>query len=136
VLDNYATVAEAVDALAKESFAMVPPALPNGYPAQLHLSISDPTGDSAVFEYVGGKLSIDHGKQYQVMTNEPPMDQQAALTAYWNTIGGQAFLPGTISRKTASSAPAISSTPSPRRPRRRSLRRFRMRPTPIRPFPE
>jgi penicillin V acylase-like amidase (Ntn superfamily) len=96
VLDNYATVAEAVDALAKEPFAMVPPVLPNGYPSQLHLSISDPTGDSAVFEYVGGKLSIHHGKQYQVMTNEPPMDQQAALTAYWNTIGGQTFLPGTI----------------------------------------
>jgi penicillin V acylase-like amidase (Ntn superfamily) len=96
VLDNFATVAEAVDALGKDSIAMVAPTLPNGYPSQLHLSISDPTGDSAVFEYVGGKLSIHHGKQYQVMTNEPPMDQQAALNSYWKTIGGQTFLPGTI----------------------------------------
>ncbi len=96
VLDNYATVAEAVDSLGKDPFAMVAPTLPNGYPANLHLSISDSTGNSAVFEYVDGKLSVHHGRQYQVMTNEPPMDQQAALNAYWKTIGGQTFLPGTI----------------------------------------
>jgi choloylglycine hydrolase len=96
VLDNYATVAEAVDAFKKDDIALVPPVLPNGYPSMLHLSISDASGDSAVFEYVGGKLSVHHGKQYQVMTNEPPMDQQAALNAYWKTIGGQTFLPGTI----------------------------------------
>jgi choloylglycine hydrolase len=96
VLDNYATVAEAVDVLGKDPFAMVAPTLPNGFPANLHLSISDATGDSAIFEYNDGKLSVHHGKQYQVMTNEPPMDQQAALNAYWKTIGGQTFLPGTI----------------------------------------
>jgi penicillin V acylase-like amidase (Ntn superfamily) len=96
VLDNYATVAEAVDSLGKDQFAMVPPTLPNGFPATLHLSISDSSGDSAVFEYVDGKLSVHHGKEFQVMTNEPPMDQQAALNAYWKAIGGQAFLPGTI----------------------------------------
>jgi choloylglycine hydrolase len=96
MLDSYATVAEAVAAWKGSPIAMVAPLLPNGYPSQLHLSISDASGDSAVFEYVDGKLSIHHGKQYQVMTNEPPMDQQAALTAYWDTIGGQTFLPGTI----------------------------------------
>jgi choloylglycine hydrolase len=96
VLDNYATVAEAVDSLGKDPFAMVAPVLPNGYPANLHLSISDSSGDSAVFEYVGGKLSVHHGKEFQVMTNEPPMADQAALNAYWKTIGGQTFLPGTI----------------------------------------
>jgi penicillin V acylase-like amidase (Ntn superfamily) len=96
VLDNYATVAEAVDGWSKESFSVIAPTLPNGFPAQLHLSISDPTGDSAVFEYVDGKLAIHHGKQYQVMTNEPPMAQQEALNAYWQSVGGQTFLPGTI----------------------------------------
>lgn len=96
MLDNYATVAEAVEAWKDTPLALVPPTLPNGYPSVLHLSLSDSSGDSAVFEYVDGKLSIHHGKQYQVMTNEPPMDQQAALNAYWKTIGGQTFLPGTI----------------------------------------
>ncbi len=96
VLDNYATVAEAVADLETERLAVVPLTLPNGAPSDLHLSISDPSGDSAIFEYVDGKLSIHHGKQYQVMTNEPPMAQQEALDAYWRTVGGNAFLPGTI----------------------------------------
>jgi choloylglycine hydrolase len=95
-LDNFATVAEAVDALAKEPFTIIAPNLPNGMPAQLHLSLSDAGGDSAIFEYVGGKLQIHHGKQYQVMTNEPPFDDQLALNTYWQAIGGNTFLPGTI----------------------------------------
>jgi choloylglycine hydrolase len=46
VLDNFATVAEAVDALKPEPFRIVAPVLPNGKGAQLHLAISDETGDS------------------------------------------------------------------------------------------
>lgn len=95
VLDNFATVSEAVDALAKEEFAIVAPTLPNGSGAQLHLAISDPTGDSAIFEYVAGKLVIHHGKQFNVMTNSPTFDKQLALNAYWKDIGGLNFLPGT-----------------------------------------
>ncbi|MBA2727570.1 MAG: linear amide C-N hydrolase, partial [Parachlamydiaceae bacterium] len=63
VLDNFATVNEAVDALSKEPFTLLAPVLPNGSPAQLHLAISDETGDSAIFEYVEGKLVVHHGKQ-------------------------------------------------------------------------
>jgi choloylglycine hydrolase len=95
VLDNFATVAEAVDALSKEPFYIIAPVLPNGEPAQMHLSISDSTGDSAIFEYLHGKLVIHHGKQYAVMTNSPSYDQQLALNAYWQSIGGLTFLPGT-----------------------------------------
>lgn len=94
-LDNYGSVAEAVENLAKEPFALIAPVLPNGSPAQLHLSLSDPTADSAILEYVGGKLLIHHGKQFQVMTNSPIYDKQLALNAYWEEIGGLTFLPGT-----------------------------------------
>ena len=95
-LDNFATVDEAVEALQKEPFAVLAPTLPNGDKAQLHLSLSDPTGDSAVFEYLdGGKLFIHHGKQYKVMTNSPRYDEQLALNTYWQDIGGLTFLPGT-----------------------------------------
>lgn len=95
VLDNYASVNEAVDALRKEPFQLIAPVLPNGDPAQLHLAISDATGDSAIFEYLNGKLVIHHGKQYNIMTNSPSFDQQLALNEYWRTIGGLSFLPGT-----------------------------------------
>lgn len=95
VLDNYATVAEAVGALEKEPFNLLAPTLPNGSAAALHLAISDASGDSAIFEYVAGKLTIHHGKQYAVMTNSPIYDQQLALDTYWRGIGGLTFLPGT-----------------------------------------
>lgn len=95
VLDNYGSVNEAVTALRQEPFRIVAPILPGGKPAQGHLSISDATGDSAIFEYINGKLVIHHGKQYNVMTNSPSFDQQLALNSYWQQIGGMVFLPGT-----------------------------------------
>lgn len=96
-LDNFATVAEAVAALEAEPFRLLAPILPNGRPCSQHMSVSDSTGDSAIFEYIDGKLVIHHSKAYQVMTNSPVYDQQLALNSYWEQIGGQAFLPGTIS---------------------------------------
>ncbi|MFT0861925.1 linear amide C-N hydrolase [Ancylobacter sp. G4_0304] len=95
VLDSHATVAEAVADLKAEPFTLLAPTLPNGAPAALHLSLSDSSGDSAIFEYIGGKLVIHHGRDYTVMTNSPAYDQQLALNAYWQEIGGLTFLPGT-----------------------------------------
>ena len=95
VLDHYATVAEAVAALRAEPFYVVPVVSPDGAAGTVHLSISDAAGDSAIFEYVDGKLVIHHGRQYQVMTNSPVYDQQLALDAYWKQIGGVTMLPGT-----------------------------------------
>jgi len=95
VLDNYATVTETVAALRDDPFVVIAPTLPNGRAATGHLAISDSSGDSAVFEYIGGKLVIHHGKNYQVMTNSPVFDQQLALNKYWEEIGGLSFLPGT-----------------------------------------
>jgi len=95
VLDSYATTAEAVEGLRKEEFRMVPILAPTGEPGTVHLAVSDASGDSAIFEYIDGKLVIHHGKQYQVMTNSPAYDQQLGLAAYWNEIGGSTMLPGT-----------------------------------------
>lgn len=95
VLDNFATVAEAVEALRAEPFLVATGMTPDGHEGTVHLAISDPTGDSAIFQYIAGKLMIYHGRQYQVMTNSPPFDQQLALDAYWKEIGGTVMLPGT-----------------------------------------
>lgn len=95
VLDNFATVAEAVKSMEEKPFFIIAPSLPNGKPSQLHLSISDSTGDSAIFEYIDGKLVTHHGKEFKVMTNSPIYSQQLALNTYWQSIGGTVFLPGT-----------------------------------------
>ncbi len=95
VLDRFATVAEAVAALREEPFVPVAVMTPDGHPGTAHLSISDQSGDSAILEYVDGVLSIHHGRQYTVMTNSPTYDQQLALNAYWEQVGGAVMLPGT-----------------------------------------
>jgi len=96
VLDNFATVNEAVEYMRKGSFEVVSDQMPDGSRmATLHLSISDATGDNAIFEYIKGELVIHHNRSYQVMTNSPVFDQQLALIDYWKTIRGLTFLPGT-----------------------------------------
>ena len=79
VLDNFATVDEAVEELGKELFRIDDPDLPNGSKSTLHLSISDSTGNSAIFEYIAGKLVIHSGKDCRVMTNSPSYDKQQTL---------------------------------------------------------
>src|SRR5262249_22566551 len=83
VLDMFGSVAEAVEALRRESFRLIAPTLPNGRAATMHMALSDPTGDSAIFEWLDGKLVIHHGKQYRVMTNSPTFDEQLAIEKYW-----------------------------------------------------
>lgn len=93
-LDNYATVSEAVKDFPTKKINMLSPPLANGTAASVHLAITDATGDNAIFEYIDGKLTIHHGKQYVVMTNEPSYDKQLALNDYWKRLNGK-FLPGT-----------------------------------------
>src|SRR5258708_4788264 len=96
VLDNFATVQEAVNALRGEPFTIVTDTVPGETRlATLHLSMSDATGDSAIVEYIGGKQVIHHGRKYQVMTNSPIFDEPLALNEYWKQIGGTVMLPGT-----------------------------------------
>ena len=96
VLDNYATVDEVVNSLRQEKFEIVSADIPGQKVlATLHLSISDASGDNAIFEYIGGKLVIHHDPSYQVMTNSPIFDKQLALNEYWKEIGGTVMLPGT-----------------------------------------
>ena len=96
LLDNCATVDEAVAVMQSGEFVVVSDMMPDGSRfATLHLSVSDATGDNAIFEYIDGKLRVHHGREYTVMTNSPVYDSQLALNAYWQQIGGLTFLPGT-----------------------------------------
>ncbi|MBL8814918.1 MAG: linear amide C-N hydrolase [Planctomyces sp.] len=95
MLDSFGTVDEAVREMRKEAFRPVGVVAPNGVEGKIHLSVSDATGDSAIFEYIGGKLIIHHGRQFQVMTNSPIYDRQLALNEYWKQLGGTVMLPGT-----------------------------------------
>ncbi|ELY96605.1 choloylglycine hydrolase [Natrialba chahannaoensis JCM 10990] len=96
MLDNFETVADAVEHAQQKEFVVVTEQVPGqDRLAALHLSLSDATGDSAIMEYVDGELTIHHSREYQVMTNSPTFDKQLALSEYWNEIGGTVMLPGT-----------------------------------------
>ena len=95
-LDNFATVAEAVEHFGKEAFVVVTDFIPgtDKY-TTVHLSLSDAGGDNAILEYIGGKLIIHHDPSYTVMTNDPVFEEQLAINEYWKGIPGNIFLPGT-----------------------------------------
>ncbi len=95
-LDNYATVAEAVAAMQDPPFTIVSKPVKNGIAAEIHMAISDATGDSAIFEYIDGELVIHHGREYNIMTNDPDFSTQLKLLEYWKKVDGDKFLPGTL----------------------------------------
>jgi len=96
-LDQFATVAEAVKHTRATPLQVVSGEVPGrpGSLAPLHLSLSDATGDSAIFEWINGKLQIHHGREFRVMTNEPAYDEQLAITRYWDGVDKRMVLPGT-----------------------------------------
>jgi choloylglycine hydrolase len=96
VLDNFSTVNEVVNELKKEEFIVVSDFIPGtNIFATVHLSVSDSTGDNAIFEYINGKLVIHHDSSYVTMTNSPTFEEQLAINTYWKNIPGTVMLPGT-----------------------------------------
>jgi len=78
LLDNAANVGEAVALL--QDFQVVNVEA-HGHKATVHLAIEDTSGDSAIIEYLNGKPVVHHGRQFQIMTNDPVYDEQLALLA-------------------------------------------------------
>jgi choloylglycine hydrolase len=62
----------------------------------IHLSLEDATGDSAVVEFLHGKMSVHHGHEYTVLTNEPPLDDQIQNLKGYVFSGGSRPVPGGI----------------------------------------
>jgi len=76
LLDNAATVEEAIELHQKVQLAMIEL---HGFKSTVHLAIEDASGDSAIIEYIKGEPVIHHGRQYQIMTNDPTYDEQLTL---------------------------------------------------------
>jgi choloylglycine hydrolase len=93
-LDNFASVRELVAFTREHPFQVVPGRF-DGLETTVHLALEDPTGDSAVIEYQDGRARIYHGREYTVMTNDPPYDQQLRRLKDYEGFGGDRPLPGT-----------------------------------------
>ncbi len=93
VLDNAATVAEALEAL-KAVRIVSNKALGREWP--VHIALEDASGDSAVLEFVNGKLVVHHGRDVTVMTNEPTLEEQLDNRKRYKLFGGDLAMPGDI----------------------------------------
>jgi choloylglycine hydrolase len=90
ILDNAATVAEAVALMADVQIVM---AEANGHKATVHLAVEDAGGDSAIFEYVDGRLVVHHDRSHTVMTNDPIFSEQLEIFAQYDFSKPGSFLP-------------------------------------------
>lgn len=116
VLDNFATVAEAVAWIDETQLAIAAQSDPqSGRDVTLHLALEDRSGDSAIVEYLDGRPRIHHGREYTVMTNSPPFDQQLELLASYEGLGGDRPLPGgtAADQRFARTAYYLSRLPGP-----------------------
>ncbi|MFK4825712.1 linear amide C-N hydrolase [Paenochrobactrum sp. BZR 588] len=95
-LDQFASVKEAIDYTRQNPIQVVSGEVPGrpGSLAPLHLTLSDSSGDSAILEWIDGKLNIHHDRAYQAVTNDPAYDFQLANKEYWSKINSLNFLPG------------------------------------------
>ncbi len=98
LLDNAATVAEALALMQKVQIVAVEA---RGFRSDVHLAIEDDSGDSAILEYVEGRLTIHHGRDHTVMTNDPIYSEQLKAFASFDfsTPGSFVPLPGNVNAK-------------------------------------
>ena len=110
-----ATTDEVVAVLRERNFSISGSTFDGGTVSALHFGVTDAMGNSAIFEFEQGKLNIYRGKDMEmcILTNTPEYPQMMAINEYWNKIGGEHMLPGTVSspdRYTVQGEPNVSST--------------------------
>jgi choloylglycine hydrolase len=95
LLDNAADVQEALELMPSVQVVM---AEAHGHKATVHLAIEDAGGDSAIIEFVGGKPVVHHGREHQVMTNDPPYAEQLEILKKhdFSKPSSDAALPGNV----------------------------------------
>jgi choloylglycine hydrolase len=99
VLDNFATVADAVEAFKTEVYVVsVTGKKGSGYSyaTPKHLAMADATGDSAILEIQDGKLKIFHGSEYTILTNPPSYQDELKNVAKYADVE-QKDMPGSWS---------------------------------------
>lgn len=93
LLDNFATTAEAVEAMADVRVEGVP--LGESI-FGTHFAIVDASGDSAVIEFLNGETVIHHGPEFNIMTNDPTFDWQLTNLKQYTGFGGSREIPGGV----------------------------------------
>ncbi len=91
ILDNFSTVSDALKGT--KNLPIIATEV-HGTTWPIHLAMEDATGDSAIIEFIQGKMQVHHGSNYQIMTNEPAYNVQLANLKRYKGFGGKLPLPG------------------------------------------
>lgn len=97
LLDNCATTQEVADLLTSTPFKIEGATFDGGTVSTLHWGVTDASGKTIIFEFDHGKLNIFDPGDIRAMTNDPMWESMKAIVEYWDKIGGQHMLPGTVS---------------------------------------
>lgn len=97
ILDQCATVSEVRKLLENPGFEIQGATFDGGTVSALHWGVTDPSGESIIFEFDHGKINVYDMGDYLAMTNDPNWPQMTAILNYWEKIGGRNMLPGTVS---------------------------------------
>lgn len=97
LLDLNETTDEVVSVLEKHDFNIGGQTFDGGTVSALHWGITDATGKTAILEFDNGEVKISYPGDILAMTNDPQWPSMEAIIAYWDKIGGQHMLPGTVS---------------------------------------
>jgi penicillin V acylase-like amidase (Ntn superfamily) len=91
VLDNFATVVDALDAIKNVYIVSIQGEKGSGYSyaTPKHLAMADVSGDSAIVEISDGKLTVFHGEEYRVLTNPPSYQEELANAAKYKTTSAE-----------------------------------------------
>lgn len=96
ILDTCATTDEVETLLTETPFKIEGATFDGGTVSTLHWGVTDASGKSIIFEFDNGNLKISDPGDFRAMTNDPQWESMSAILAYWDKIGGQHFLPGTV----------------------------------------
>ncbi|MCD6047140.1 MAG: choloylglycine hydrolase [Gammaproteobacteria bacterium] len=94
-LDNFSSVSEALNATQAHPFQVLATFYqPMNRWMKLHLVLEDASGDSAIIEYVQGKMNVYHSHSNIIVTNSPEFPAQLSNLKNYQNFGGSAPLPG------------------------------------------
>jgi len=96
ILDNFSSVDEAVEGMKQIQIVSIQA---EGREWPVHISIADAKGDSAIFEFVYGKMTVNREKNTSVMTNEPAFSIQQKNLLRYRLFGGKLPMPGDVDPK-------------------------------------
>lgn len=97
LLDMNETTDEVVEVLKMHDFTIGGATFDGGTVSALHWGVTDASGKTVIVEFDNGDIKISDPGDYLCMTNDPQWPDMEAILAYWDKIGGQHALPGTVS---------------------------------------